>query len=235
MNKNDLRFVVIIPALNESQSIAKVIADIPIQFTENIVVVDNCSTDNTALIAEQSGAKVVRARKKGYGYACLEGIKFARKMKPDVFIFLDGDYSDFPADMTAIVDHLAVNNLDMVLGSRTSGLADHGSLLPQARIGNWVATNILSIFYDHSFTDLGPFRAIRASALEKLNMQDENFGWTMEMQIKALNCQLKIGEVPVRYRKRTGKSKISGTLKGSVLAGFKILSTIIRYAQRRRL
>ena len=228
--KNLPRSAVIIPAFNEEQSVGLVINHIPAEFRQNVIVADNGSTDRTAEIARGLGAMVVNAPRRGYGSACLAGIAEAKKRDPELYVFLDSDFSDYPEDMSAIVDKLLSENLDLVIGSRMQGLAEPGALLPQARFGNRLATLLLALRYGYRFTDLGPFRSIRASALEKIQMCDPNFGWTMEMQIKALRHGLRVGEVPVRYRKRIGKSKITGTLKGTILAGYKILWTLARYS-----
>ena len=228
MNRN--KYVVIIPALNEADSIAAVISGIPAQFRGFVIVSDNGSTDGTAEIAESLGAEVVKCPTRGYGAACLAGISRAQRSSPEVFIFLDGDYSDFPEDMSEIVAKLENEELDLVIGSRTSGRADPGSLLPQAVFGNWLATTLLGLRFQARFSDLGPFRAIRSHALKSLEMSDQNFGWTMEMQIKAIRKGLRYGEVPVRYRKRIGKSKITGTVKGTVRAAIKILWILAKYS-----
>lgn len=229
MKKNDLKFAVVIPALDEAKSISEVISRIPESFRELIVVADNGSSDGTGDIAKQLGAHVVIASERGYGSACLSGIEFAQRFKPDIYIFLDADYSDHPEDMTKVVGAILEKNLDFVIGSRTLGGAEPGALLPQARFGNWLATRLMFLRFGYLYSDLGPFRAIRSEALLRLNMQDRNFGWTVEMQIKALCEGLRVGEVSVRYRKRIGISKITGTIKGTVLAGIKILWTIGRY------
>lgn len=228
MTKN--KFAVIIPALNEADSIGEVISHIPSRFRELVVVSDNGSTDNTPEVAKSNGAHVVTSKMRGYGSACLAGIAYAMRFEPSILIFLDGDYSDFPEDMDLIVNELEAKELDLVIGSRTLGLADPGALLPQARFGNWLATRLMYLRYGHKFSDLGPFRAIRANALRKIEMVDQNFGWTVEMQIKALRHGLPVGEVPVRYRKRIGVSKITGTVKGTILAGIKIIWTIWKYS-----
>ena len=230
MRRNSQKYVVIIPALNEAKSIGQVISHIPPAYRENVIVVDNGSSDDTAKIAQNSGALVVFERKRGYGAACLAGIRQAKKLSPDIYIFLDADFSDDPGDMKLLVDTLKEKNLDLVIGSRMLGRAEEGSLLPQAIFGNWLATALMRLRFGYRFTDLGPFRAIRAQALEKIGMADQNFGWTVEMQIKALRLGLRVGEVSVRYKKRVGVSKITGTFRGSVMAGYKILWTIARYA-----
>lgn len=229
MKKNDFKSAIIIPALNEAESIAEVISHIPESFRELIIVADNGSSDGTGDIAKQLGAHVVFASERGYGSACLAGIAFAQQFQPNIYIFLDADYSDHPEDMSEIVRALLEKNLDLVIGSRTLGGAEPGALLPQARFGNWLATGLMYLRYGHLYSDLGPFRTIRAEALYSLDMQDRNFGWTVEMQIKALRQRLHVGEVSVRYRKRIGVSKITGTLKGTISAGVKILWTIGRY------
>jgi cellulose synthase/poly-beta-1,6-N-acetylglucosamine synthase-like glycosyltransferase len=225
-----LKTVVVIPALNEAGSIGQVLSHIPAVFRENVIVADNGSVDKTAEIAKKQGAIVVHAHRRGYGSACLAGIERARALNPDIYIFLDADYSDFPEDMTSLVQQLLDQKLDLIIGSRTRGLAEPGSLLPQAIFGNWLSTRLLGWRYGYQFSDLGPFRAIRAEALEKIGMRDPDFGWTMEMQIKCLRHRLRVGEIPVRYRKRVGKSKITGTLKGTIAAGVKILWTLARYS-----
>lgn len=229
MKRSDLKFAVIIPALNEAESIPEVIRRIPGPFRELIVVADNGSSDGTGEIAKMLGAHVVFASERGYGSACLTGIAYAKRFEPDIFIFLDADYSDHPEDMTNIVGTLLEKNLDLVIGSRTLGGAESGALLPQARFGNWLATKLMYLRFGHLYSDLGPFRVIRTEALHRLNMRDRNFGWTVEMQIKALREGLRVGEVSVHYRKRIGVSKITGTIRGTVLAGIKILWTIGRY------
>jgi glycosyltransferase involved in cell wall biosynthesis len=221
--------VIVIPALNEASSIGSVISNIPPKFREVVVVADNGSTDGTQALAKRAGAHLTLASRRGYGSACLAGIEYAKAFRPDIIVFLDADFSDFPEDMEALVRALDEDELDLVIGSRTLGMAEPGALLPQARFGNWLATRLMYLRYGYLFSDLGPFRAIRISALQKLEMSDKDFGWTVEMQIKALREGLRVGEVPVRYRKRIGVSKITGTLKGTVSAGVKILWTIGRY------
>ena len=229
MKRNDIKSTVIIPALNEAESISEVIKHIPDPFRDLIVVADNGSSDGTGEIAKALGAHVVLSSERGYGSACLSGIAYAQRFQPEIYIFLDADFSDHPEDMTNVVGSLFENNLDLVIGSRTLGGAEPGALLPQARFGNWLATRLMYVRFGYLYSDLGPFRAIRAEALQRLNMQDRNFGWTVEMQIKALREELRVGEVSVRYRKRIGASKITGTIKGTILAGIKILWTIGRY------
>ena len=224
MHKPRRGISVIIPALNEQDAIGRVIRDIPKDVADEIIVVDNGSMDNTAMVAEKAGARVVREPHRGYGAACLKGI--ASVQEPDIIVFLDGDYSDYPEEMARIVAPIVQGTADLVIGSRLAGADGKAVLPPQAYWGNILATRLIRILYGHCYTDLGPFRAIRCSALKQLDMQDRNFGWTIEMQIKAIKQGLSIREIPVRYRPRIGTSKVSGTLSGSVKAGAKILYTV---------
>ncbi|MBT2557802.1 glycosyltransferase family 2 protein [Hymenobacter sp. ISL-91] len=224
---------VIIPAFNEEQSIGRVLAEIPAGLVREVIVVDNNSSDQTGAVAAAAGATVLRESRPGYGHACLAGMAhaFARPAaeQADIIVFLDGDYSDFPADMTALVQPIVRGEADMVIGSRALGERQAGSMLPQQLFGNWLATTLLRWFYGAHFTDLGPFRAIRREALQRIGMQDTTYGWTVEMQLKAAKLGLRSTEVPVRYRRRIGTSKVSGTVKGTLGAGYKILWTIFRY------
>ena len=225
---------VIMPALNEAESIAKVIAAIPKDWVSEIVVADNGSTDNTAEVARQAGATVVSATQKGYGSACLAAMQYVSQKKaseqPDIIVFLDADYSDFPEELPLLVQPIQTENYDMIIGSRVLGESEKGSLTVPQRFGNWLSTRLLRLLYGVKFTDLGPFRAIKWSALQALDMQDKDFGWTVEMQAKAAKQGLKCKEVAVSYRcRKTGKSKVSGNIKGSFLAGHKILYTIFKY------
>ena len=222
--------VVVIPAYNEESAIGKVLADIPPDLVCQVVVVDNGSTDATAEVARSMGAKVVHEPRRGYGQACLTGI--AALSDADIVVFLDGDYSDYPEEMPALVEPIRRDEADLVIGSRTLGQSEKGALMPQQRFGNALATWLIRLLFGVRYTDLGPFRAIRRQALERLHMVDCNFGWTVEMQIKAAQLGLRCCEIPVRYRPRLGISKISGTLSGSLRAGYKILWTIARYARR---
>ena len=221
--RNEAIISVIIPAINEEKSIGKVIKEIP-NWVDEIIVVDNGSKDNTISVAEKAGARVILEEQKGYGSACLIGIRSLQN--PDIVVFLDGDYSDYPEDMPHLVDPILNNQAEMVIGSRVLGKAEKGALTPQARFGNWLACKLISLFWRVQFSDLGPFRAIRYSTLLNLEMRDPNYGWTVEMQIKAAQKSIPSMEVPVRYRKRIGKSKVSGTVRGVIGAGVKILSTI---------
>lgn len=222
---------VIIPAFNEQGSIGKVVSDIPKALVREIIVVNNNSTDQTEKVALDVGATVILDSRRGYGSACLKGLAHvrAKEIKPDIVVFLDGDYSDHPEEMTLLVNPILNNKMDMVIGSRALGKREKGSMMPQQKFGNWLATSLLKLLYKISYTDLGPFRAITWTALEKLNMQDTNFGWTVEMQLKAAKQKMNITEIPVSYRKRIGVSKIAGTLKGTILAGYKIIFTIFKY------
>lgn len=225
---------VIIPALNEEGAIEKVITDLPINVAECIVI-DNGSTDRTAIQAKQAGATVLSEPRPGYGYACLKGLDYisSKAGDEDIIVFIDGDYSDYPEELNLLVRPIEQNEADLVIGARNNPTLQKGAMTPQQLFGNWLATSLMRVFYNGHFTDLGPFRAIRWSSLQELNMQDKTYGWTIEMQLKALRYKLRYAEVPVRYRPRIGTSKVSGTLKGTILAGYKILSWIFTYSFRR--
>ncbi len=222
--------VIIIPAYNEENSIAHVLADIPKNLVDELIVVNNSSNDDTANVAKQNGATVLNEPIRGYGNACLKGIQYLteKEIKPTLVIFLDADYSDHPEETKILVDKIN-EGFDFVVGSRIKTKREKGSMTPQQIFGNWLAVKLIKLFHKHRYYDLGPFRAIRYDKLIGLNMQDKTYGWTVEMQIKALKNKLMIAEVPVTYRKRIGKSKISGTIKGSVSAGYKIIKTIFKY------
>ena len=220
-----MKVSVIIPVLNEEGAIANVINDIPKSLVQEIIVVDNGCTDRTAEIARKHGAKVVREPQRGYGSACLAGI--AAIQTADIVVFLDGDYSDDPTEMPSLVQPIQEGLAEFVIGTRIP--SEKGALLPQAQFGNKLATFLMRIFFGVRYTDLGPFRAIRYEQLQALDMQDKNFGWTIEMQLKAAKMGMNVREVPVSYRKRIGTSKISGTFLGSLKAGVKILTTLFRY------
>jgi glycosyltransferase involved in cell wall biosynthesis len=222
--------LVIIPAFNEARAIGQVIGDIPEGLVDEVVVVNNASTDETEDNARAAGATVVTEERRGYGYACLRGIEYAKAQQPDVVVFLDGDYSDHPEEMTQLVEPIADNEADFVVGSRIRGDAEPGALLPQAQIGNRLACTLMRWIWGAEYTDLGPFRAIRFRDLLALDVQDKTFGWTIEMQIKAVEAGLRIEEVPVSYRRRVGVSKITGTIQGTIKASAKILWTIGRMA-----
>jgi glycosyltransferase involved in cell wall biosynthesis len=222
---------IVIPAFNEAQSVGLVIADIPKHLVRNIVVVNNNSTDETASIAKEAGAIVLTETQQGYGAACLCGLDFLRKQepRPDVVAFLDADYSDHPEELPFVLAPIMDGRAELVIGSRSMGERQKGAMMPQQIFGNWLATNMMRVLYKSSFTDLGPFRAITWNALEKIQMADRDFGWTVEMQVKALKLGIPYTEVPVKYRQRKGVSKITGTIRGSVMAGYKIILTILRY------
>ena len=227
------RVSVIIPAHNEAGAIALVLAEIPAGLVQEVIVVDNNSTDDTGKIARAGGATVLREPRPGYGYACLAGMAYAfgkaQSEQPDIVVFVDGDHSDFPEQMPELLAPLLRGEADMVIGSRALGEREKGSLLPQQRFGNWLASRLLRLRYGGNVTDLGPFRAILAPALLALQMEDKTYGWTVEMQVKAARQGLRTVEVPVRYRKRIGTSKVSGTVRGTIGAGYKILWTIFKY------
>jgi glycosyltransferase involved in cell wall biosynthesis len=225
-------YAVIIPALDEEAAIANVIADIPEPYRGRIVVVDNGSRDNTARVAERAGADVVQEPERGYGAACLKGLAQLAFDPPRIVIFLDGDHSDDPSQMAALVAPLDEGMADLTIGSRVLGQREPGALTPHARFGNALATLLIRLFYRTRYTDLGPFRAITWEALTALRMQDRDFGWTVEMQVKAAKLRLRVTEIAVPYRRRKGRSKISGTVMGSVRAGKKILWVVFREAFR---
>ncbi|MBI3795740.1 MAG: glycosyltransferase family 2 protein [Deltaproteobacteria bacterium] len=230
--KSQPRIAVLIPALNEEASLPYVLTDLPKDVVQEVVVIDNGSSDRTAEMARAQGATVLNEPRRGYGSACLAGIAYLKAREPDVVVFLDADYSDYPDELPAVVQPIIAEEYDFVLGSRTKGQAEPGALLFQARFGNALATSLIRWLYGFPYSDLGPFRAIRFPALLNLGMIDRTYGWNVEMQIKAVRQGLRIAEVPVRYRKRAGgESKVSGTLRGTLLAGYKILWTVLRYAR----
>ena len=226
------RVDVVIPALNEEASLPLVLAALPRPPVRRVVVADNGSLDGTARVAREGGAVVVPAARRGYGSACLAGLaELRRHDPPDVVVFVDADFSDHPEELPRLVAPIVAGAADLVIGSRVLGEREPGALLPQARAGNLVACLLIRLLYGHRYTDLGPFRAVRWDALERLGMADPNFGWTAEMQVKALRHGLRVAEVPVSYRKRVGVSKITGTIAGTVRAGYKILWTVLRYSR----
>jgi glycosyltransferase involved in cell wall biosynthesis len=228
------RIDVVIPALNEEASLPLVLAALPHPPVRRVVVADNGSADGTARVAREGGAVVVPAARRGYGSACLAGLDHLRRNDPpDVVVFVDADFSDSPEELPRLVAPILAGEADLVIGSRVLGRRERGALLPQARAGNLVACLLIRLLYRHRYTDLGPFRAARWDALERLGMSDPNFGWTAEMQVKALRHGLRVTEVPVSYRKRVGVSKITGTVTGTVRAGYKILWTVLRYSRGR--
>jgi glycosyltransferase involved in cell wall biosynthesis len=218
----------VLPALNEEASIGAVLSAIPRPPVRRVVVADNGSTDRTADVARAHGAVVVAEPRRGYGSACLRGLAALRPDPPHAVLFLDADWSDDPSEAPRLLEPIAAGRADLVIGSRVLGGAERGALTAAQRFGNWLATRLLRLLYGARYTDLGPFRAIRWDALEALRMRDPDFGWTVEMQGKAARLKLRCEEVPVRYRRRIGTSKISGTVGGTVRAGVKILGTIAR-------
>lgn len=229
LGEADIR--VIIPAFNEARSIGHVIGDIPAGLVREVIVVNNASRDETVLRAEEAGATVLDEPRRGYGYACLKGMAYLDSLEhpPDIVVFLDADYSDSPGEMEAVVRPIIEQNVDLVIGSRARGERERGAMQPQQVFGNWLATRLMKLLHNAHFTDLGPFRAIRYDKLKALDMQDKTFGWTVEMQVKAARKGLTFTEVPVSYKKRIGVSKVSGTLSGTIRAGYKILYTIFKY------
>ncbi|SEL62124.1 Glycosyl transferase family 2 [Aquimarina amphilecti] len=222
---------VIIPAFNEQDSIGHVINEIP-DIVSEIIVVNNNSTDNTEEIARQAGAMVLREERMGYGFACLKGLDYVASQTPtpEIIVFLDGDFSDYPEELTKIVAPIIKDDIDMVIGARDKKLRESGSMTIPQIFGNWLATSLMRLFFGAKFTDLGPFRAIKYNKLLELNMEDKTYGWTVEMQLKAIKRRFTYIEVPVRYKKRIGVSKVSGTIKGAIFAGVKILSWIFKYS-----
>lgn len=221
----------IIPAYNEAKAIKKVLQEVPKDTFVEIIVVDNNSTDHTAKIAQSAGATVLREVEQGYGAACLKGIQYVvnKGLPVKLIAFVDGDYADYPSYLSQIIQPIVDNRADLVIGSRAMGESERGSMTFPQRFGNWLATSLIQFFWKEKFTDLGPMRAIAYDKLLEINMKDRNYGWTVEMQIKAAQYPLRCLELPVPYRKRLGVSKVSGTIKGSFMAGYKILYTIFKY------
>jgi glycosyltransferase involved in cell wall biosynthesis len=221
---------VIIPACNEEKAIANVIKEIP-NIVSEIIVVSNNSTDDTIKVATEAGATVLSEHRKGYGYACLKGMEYLshQEIKPDIVVFLDGDYSDYPQDLTQIIAPILKDEIDFVVGARVARLREKNSMMPQQIFGNWLATTLMKSFFSATFTDLGPFRAIKYEKLVGLNMEDKTYGWTVEMQLKVVKQKMSYVEIPVRYKTRIGVSKVSGTLNGSIMAGIKIIGWIFKY------
>ncbi|RNC84166.1 MAG: glycosyltransferase family 2 protein [Winogradskyella sp.] len=226
-----LSIKVIIPAYNEADSIANVIKDIP-EIVDEVIVVSNNSSDDTEKNAKNAGATVLKENRRGYGYACLKGMDYIAEQTqtPDIIVFLDGDYSDYPEELTKIVAPIIDDNIDFVIGARTKELREAGSMTGPQIFGNWLATSLMRLFFRSTFTDLGPFRAINYDKLLLLEMEDKTYGWTVEMQLKALKKKYSYREIPVNYRNRIGVSKVSGTIKGAIFAGIKILWWIFKYS-----
>ena len=222
---------VIIPAYNEESSITHVIQDIP-PIVDEIIVISNNSTDATEKVASEAGATVLTENRKGYGYACLEGMRYISTLskKPDIIVFLDGDYSDYPEQLTALVAPIIEKDIDFVIGARVKEFREEGAMTGPQIFGNWLATTLMSLFFKSTFTDLGPFRAIKYNKLLDLHMEDKTYGWTVEMQLKALKKKYTYQEIKMKYRNRIGVSKVSGTVKGAIFAGIKILGWIFKYS-----
>ena len=230
-----MKTAIVIPAFNEEKSIPLVIRDIPKTLSHDLVVVNNGSFDKTEKICNDIGVKVINESRKGYGRACLKGIDYFKSKSPDIIVFLDADYSDFPQEIPSLINYIINDQYDFVLGSRISGKRESGAILPQALIGNKFAVLLIKWFFGFQYTDCGPLRALRFQKLLEINMQDTTFGWNVEMQAKAIIHNLRINEVPVSYRKRIGVSKITGTFSGTVRAGIKIIFTILKLALINRL
>lgn len=227
------RIDVLIPAWNEEKALPFVLAGLPRDWVRQVIVCDNGSTDKTAEAAIRGGAIVVSQPERGYGNACLAGMRYLENLpaseQPDIVVFLDGDYSDFPEELPIVVAPILNAGKDMVIGSRRLGGMEPGAMTLPQQFGNWLAPALIKLFFGYTFSDLGPFRAIRWEKLKALGMRDKNFGWTVEMQVRAAKMKLNCAEIPVRYRKRAaGHSKVSGTIRGTVLAGWKIITTIFR-------
>jgi glycosyltransferase involved in cell wall biosynthesis len=225
------KIVVIIPAVNEEESIGKVVSELPKSIISDVLVCNNGSTDQTEKVALAAGATVLNEERPGYGWACLKGMEFAASMEvlPDIIVFIDGDYSDYPAELPLVIAPILEKNIDLVIGSRALGAKEKGSMTFPQRFGNWLATRLMRIFYGVRYTDLGPFRAIKYDKLVVLGMDDKTYGWTIEMQLKAAKQKLSYAEVAVNYKKRIGTSKVSGTIKGTIMAGYKIIFAIFKY------
>lgn len=231
IESNNYTIKVIIPAYNEEDSIANVVNDIP-DIVDEIIVVSNNSTDKTEENAQKAGATVLQEPRRGYGYACLKGMEHIanQSKQTDIVVFLDGDYSDYPEQLTELIAPIINDDIDFVIGSRVKRLREAGSMTPQQVFGNWLATFLMMLFFGAKYTDLGPFRGIKYDKLLQLQMEDKTYGWTVEMQLKAIKQKLSYVEIPMKYRNRIGVSKVSGTVKGTIFAGVKILGWIFKYS-----
>ncbi|MDG2431140.1 glycosyltransferase family 2 protein [Flavobacterium sp.] len=225
-----IKITVIIPAYNEEKAIGNVIKEIP-SIVDEVIVISNKSTDNTIKVATNAGATVLSESRKGYGYACLKGMDYIANSdsKPDIIVFLDGDYSDYPEELLKIIAPIQNEDIDFVIGARVASLREKHSMTPQQVFGNWLATTLMKYFFRAKFSDLGPFRAIKYDKLLALKMEDKTYGWTVEMQLKVLKQKMSYIEIPVRYKNRIGVSKVSGTVKGTIMAGVKIIGWIFKY------
>ena len=223
-----MSIALIIPALDEEHAIGPLLAGIDRTLVRDVIVGDNGSRDATAVVARMGGAEVVAVPERGYGAACAGAITRLRG-DVDIVVFIDADGSDDPAELPSLLAPILEDRADLVIGSRALGIVERGALTPQQRFGNWLATHLIKRIYGHRYTDLGPFRAIRRDLLDRIQMQDRRYGWTVEMQVRALQLGARVAEVPVRYRRRVGKSKISGTVSGVLKAGWWILYTIFKY------
>ena len=224
---SDKKIAVIIPALNEEKTLSAVLNDIPGDLVDEVVVIDNGSSDKTPEIAKERGATLLFESRRGYGYPCLRGIEYLKTKNPDIVVFLDGNYSDHPDEIIKLVGPVVRNDYDLVCGSRIMGEVEDGALRTPVRFGNLLATVLIRLFYGFKYTDVGPFRAIKFDRLLELDLND-NLGWTIEMQVKAVKSRYKITEVPVSYRAGTGKSKITGNIKGIAVVGYRIIRAIFK-------
>lgn len=228
---HELTVGVVIPTLNEEEAIAQVLASIPRGLVHDVVVVDGGSSDRTVELAQAAGARVIHETRRGYGQACATGASALRRT--DIVVFLDGDLSDYPEEMARLTEPISAGRADLVVGSRLRGQREPGALPLHSLLGNWLAALLMRLLYRLRITDLGPFRAIRRESLERLDMTEMTYGWSVEMLAKAARRDLRVSEVPVSYRRRRGRSKITGTLRGSLLASYYILSRICRYFPNR--
>ena len=229
------KVAIVIPALNEEVALHHLLIELPQNFAQWVIVVDNGSTDATASVAQRSGAIVVSEPLRGYGRACLKGFKTACSLGAKIVIFMDGDGSDDPADLPMMLKPISEGRADFVIGSRVSERAEHGAVLVQARLGNWLVCYMIRLLYDVHLHDIGSFRAVRCSLLDALAMREKTYGWPVEMLVKAARAHYRIVELPIHYRHRShGRSKVAGTLIGSVKAAYYLLSTTLRYAGARR-
>ena len=231
-DENKRHITVVIPAFNEEDAVGLVLEELPADLVDSVIVVDNASTDRTAEVAKAAGAIVAEEPERGYGAACLRGIDSVPE-ETTIVVFLDADHSDFPDDLPTRVAPVLASEAELVIGSRILGERESGAMVPQAFWGNKLAVTLIRAIWGHRYTDLGPFRVIRKDALDRLGMAVRDYGWTIEMQIRAIEEGLRLLERPVRYRRRIGQSKITGTIGGTVRAGSKILYTIGRHALRR--